>query len=202
PLLLRVPAWCAAAGITINGKSVELTTTKLRWVELRRTWNKGDIVRLTLPMQIRVKTWERNNNAVSVYRGPLAYSLNIGERWSKYAGTDAWPCYEVFPTTPWNFGLELDRTNQAESFTVIQRKGSNAAQPFTPDAAPILLETKGRRIPGWKLESNGMTGLLQESPVRTKAPAETITLIPMGCARLRISAFPVIGDGPDAHTWR
>ncbi|HTY37377.1 MAG TPA: beta-L-arabinofuranosidase domain-containing protein, partial [Bacteroidota bacterium] len=47
PLLLRVPAWCAAAGITINGKSVELTTTKLRWVELRRTWNKGDIVRLT-----------------------------------------------------------------------------------------------------------------------------------------------------------
>jgi len=26
-------------------------------------------------------------------------------------------------------------------------------------------------------------------------------LIPMGCARLRISAFPVIGDGPDAKPW-
>jgi hypothetical protein len=30
---------------------------------------------------------------------------------------------------------------------------------------------------------------------------ETVTLIPMGCARLRISAFPVIGEGPDAQPW-
>jgi hypothetical protein len=31
---------------------------------------------------------------------------------------------------------------------------------------------------------------------------EEITLIPMGCARLRISAFPTIGEGPDAHVWK
>jgi hypothetical protein len=30
---------------------------------------------------------------------------------------------------------------------------------------------------------------------------ETVTLIPMGAARLRISAFPVISDGPDAREW-
>src|SRR5204862_4766950 len=30
---------------------------------------------------------------------------------------------------------------------------------------------------------------------------ETLTLVPMGAARLRISAFPVIGQGKDAHVW-
>jgi hypothetical protein len=32
-------------------------------------------------------------------------------------------------------------------------------------------------------------------------PLETVTLVPMGSARLRVSALPVIGDGPDAHAW-
>jgi hypothetical protein len=30
---------------------------------------------------------------------------------------------------------------------------------------------------------------------------ENITLIPMGAARLRISAFPVIGENTDTHHW-
>ncbi len=42
---------------------------------------------------------------------------------------------------------------------------------------------------------------MQQSPVKSSEPVETVTLIPMGCARLRISAFPVIGEGPDAQPW-
>ena len=30
------------------------------------------------------------------------------------------------------------------------------------------------------------------SPVASAEPTETVTLIPMGCARLRLSAFPLI----------
>ena len=44
-------------------------------------------------------------------------------------------------------------------------------------------------------------GKIQQSPVKSDEPTETVTLIPMGCARLRISAFPTIGTGPDAHEW-
>ena len=42
---------------------------------------------------------------------------------------------------------------------------------------------------------------MQPSPIKSAEPLETVTLIPMGAARLRIAAFPVIGDGPDAHEW-
>jgi hypothetical protein len=60
------------------------------------------------------------------------------------------------------------------------------------DAAPIELKARARRVSAWKQEANGIVGELPTSPVRTEAQAEQITLIPMGCARLRISAFPVV----------
>jgi hypothetical protein len=37
-----------------------------------------------------------------------------------------------------------------------------------------------------------MTGELPASPVSSDQADEEITLIPMGCARLRISVFPVL----------
>jgi hypothetical protein len=43
---------------------------------------------------------------------------------------------------------------------------------------------------------------VQQSPVKSEERTETVTLIPMGCARLRISAFPWIGEGPDATEWK
>jgi hypothetical protein len=46
-----------------------------------------------------------------------------------------------------------------------------------------------------------LCAVLQASPARSEQPVEKITLIPMGAARLRISAFPTIGTGADAHPW-
>jgi hypothetical protein len=37
--------------------------------------------------------------------------------------------------------------------------------------------------------------------VLSEQPVETVSLIPMGAARLRIAAFPVIGNGPSSHRW-
>ncbi len=48
-------------------------------------------------------------------------------------------------------------------------------------------------MPEWRLEPNGLAGEIQPSPVKTEEPAEEITLIPMGAARLRITMFPVAG---------
>jgi hypothetical protein len=74
-------------------------------------------------------------------------------------------------------------------------------QPFTPATAPIELRAPAKQIPEWKLDTLGLVGKLQASPVKSDQPTETVTLIPMGASRLRITAFPVIGQGPDAHTW-
>ena len=194
PLLLRVPGWCPEPQVRINGRSEASPRSRDGWITLNRLWRPGDQVTLTLPMSIEVKVWSENKNAVSVNRGPLTYSLAIGERWQRYGGTDRWPAFEVFPTTPWNFGLLLDPQDPADSIRLLLQKRAIAPQPFTPENAPVTLRAKGKRIPDWKQEANGLVAEIPPSPVRSSEPAEDITLIPMGCARLRITAFPQVTE--------
>jgi DUF1680 family protein len=200
PLVLRVPAWCRNPSFRLNGRQVAQPRSTGQWLVLDRTWSANDKIVLTLPANITVQVWRENRGAVSVNRGPLTYSLKIGERWARHGGSDEFPAQEVYATTPWNYGLVLNTGNPEQSFEVV-RSGQSAAQPFTPEDAPVMLRAKGRRIPAWKLESNGMVGEIQAGPVKSEEPLETITLIPMGAARLRISSFPLVGSGPDAHSW-
>lgn len=202
PFTLRIPSWCQRPEVTVNGKPVPLPKSARGWAVIERTWRDGDKLRLSLPAGITATVWTKNRNTVSIHRGPLTYSLKIGERWERKEGTEKWPGFEVYPTTPWNYGLIIDLQNPASSFEVVRRKEPPAPQPFTLAAAPITLRAKGRRIPQWKLEPNGMVGEVQLGPVRSNEPVEEIELIPMGCARLRISSFPQIGEGPHARVWK
>ena len=203
PLYLRVPRWCENASAKVNGKAVRFASKPLSYVVLDREWKDGDTVSLRLPMQVRVQKWAKNHDAVSVNYGPLTFSLKIGERWERCGGTDAWPELEVFPTTPWNYGLVFNEQKPAKSFKVVKSSGRPLpAQPFTPGTAPIEIRAEARRIPAWKQDSLGLVGKLQFSPVKSDQPVETVTLIPMGAARLRISSFPIIGQGKDAQDWK
>ena len=202
PLYLRLPRWCLEASVKINGKAVPLKAKPIAYAVLDRTWRDGDSITLQLLMRVSVRRWEKNNYSASVDYGPLSFSLKIGERWSRCGGTDAWPEFEVFPTTPWNYGLVLDQKNPAKAFKLVRNPGPLAAQPFAPDAAPLELRARAKKIPAWKQDSLGLVGKLQPSPVKSTTPNDTITLIPMGAARLRVTAFPVIGTGKDAREWK
>jgi hypothetical protein len=190
PLYLRIPEWCKNARILVNGEDLKAQAQPSSYIVLKRTWSNGDQVRLDLPQNIEVKTWTKLGNAVSVRRGPLWYSLKIGERWNRYGGTEEWPAFEILPTTSWNYGLALNPANPASTISLTAQKPPGY-QPFTPEAAPIILRAKARRIPLWK-EEKRMAGELPASPVQTGEPLEDITLIPMGCARLRIASFPTV----------
>jgi len=192
PLYLRVPQWCQAASVAVNGEVVVQSARPLTWVRVERSWQAGDRVLLQLPMEVALTRWRSNANAVSVRRGPLWYSLKIGERWVRNGGTDEWPAYEVFPATPWNYALLLDPSAGPGAFGVVRRSGLLAGQPFAVEGSPIELTARGRRLPEWKLDANGLIGRLPPSPVHADEPTEEITLVPMGCARLRVSAFPTI----------
>jgi hypothetical protein len=202
PLYLRVPRWCDSAALSINGAAARVTSKPLEFIRIEREWRDGDLVTLRLPMKLAVRRWPKNQNAASVDFGPLSFSLAIKERFASYGGRDSkWPEWEVFPDSPWNYGLVLDGQNPADSFKLIASDKPLSSQPFTPETVPIRLEATGRRIPNWQIDSHNVVGKLQPSPVKSDQPDEKITLIPMGAARLRLSMFPVIGLAPDAHDW-
>jgi len=200
-LHLRIPRWCEKPSLSINGVEHSLKTGPLSYAVIKRNWKDGDALTLKLPMQVTVRKWEKNHQAISVDYGPLAFSLKIGEKWSRYGKEEAWPEWEVFPTTPWNYGIELNPGNSSESFQVVKKSGAPAANPFTHETAPIELHAQARKIPAWTLDRLSLVGKLQDSPVKSEEPLETVTLIPMGAARLRISSFPVIGKANDARAW-
>ena len=216
PLYLRLPAWCAAPQVSVNGVASAINSKQGKFVRIEREWKNGDVVTLRLPMQVSLQKWERNHNSVSVDYGPLTFSLKIGERydrhdstktaigdssWQKGADASKWPSYEIHPTTAWNYGLVLDEKNPEKSFTVKQGNWPANDFPFTTESAPITMTVKAKRIPEWTLDRHGLCAVLQDSPVLSDEPVETVSLIPMGAARLRISAFPVIGEGASAHRW-
>jgi hypothetical protein len=187
PLTLRIPGWCAHARVTVNGADAGVRPVAGKWVIIDRTWKNGDVVHLELPSDFALKVWKEKT--VSVSRGPLTYALKIGERWERSGGTDAWPAFELFPTTPWNYALVADLANPARSFELV-RKDATDPRPFTPGSVPLELHARAARIPAWKQESNGLVGQIPGSPLRAATQVESVTLIPMGCERLRVSVFP------------
>src|SRR5262249_26573361 len=58
-----------------------------------------------------------------------------------------------------------------------------------------------RKIPAWEQDKFGLIGKLQASPAISTEPVETVSLIPMGAARLRLTCLPTVGQGRDAHEW-
>lgn len=186
PLALRIPSWARGPRLAVNGRP-EAVPAGAPWVTLERLWQNGDRIELVLPRQIEVRRWPERWNAASVHYGPLAFSLKIEEDWRAYGGEGDWRQYEVFPKSAWNYALDLAAPLELEP------AGPVPAQPFEPGSVPLRIRARARRVPEWRLEPNGLPGEIQQSPVRTDAPAETVTLIPMGAARLRISMLPVAG---------
>ena len=204
PLYLRIPGWCDKPAIKINGKAVTLAAQGGQLVRVHRIWADGDKLTLELPMVIKLARWAKNKDSVSVNRGPLTYSIKIGEKYVQHGNKDpkaAWPAWQIMPTTPWNYGLVVDAAKPEQSIKLVTKAWPADDQPFASDSTPLELKISARIIPTWVENYWGTVDRLQPSPVKVDTKTETVSMIPMGAGRLRMSALPVIGDGPDAKPW-
>ncbi|HUF63253.1 MAG TPA: beta-L-arabinofuranosidase domain-containing protein [Verrucomicrobiales bacterium] len=201
PLFLPLPGWCPAPQLSINGEIQNFAAHPGHWIRVDRTWESGDTVGLKLPMQISLRTWARNHDSASVDRGPLTFSLRIEESYVRAGGDGSWPGWEIHPLSPWNFALIIDPSDPARSFETVERPWPADNTPFTLDGAPVELLARARRVPEWRLDRFGLVAPLQASPVATAEPEEIVRLVPMGAARLRISAFPVAARDGQGHLW-
>ena len=112
-------------------------------------------------------------------------------KWQDGADAEAWPAYEIYPDSPWNYALVLDADDPLKHLNVVKRSWPADDFPFTQAAAPVVIEAKGRRVPGWGIDEYGLADVLPDESAVKSPQVESILLVPMGSARLRISAFPV-----------
>lgn len=213
PLYLRVPAWVKGYALAVNGEPVQCEPKPGQMVRIIREFRSGDTIRVTMDMETEVIRWPVHGGA-SVRRGPLWYSLRIGEKWSEhpdlgngaYTSVPEWPNLEVEPTTPWNYALVVNGVGASEAGARrtgigVHREGESGQIPWASDSPPVVLSATGRKVPQWQLQNECFVGALQQSPVRVDTPEEDIELVPLGCARLRISVFPVASSGPSSVEW-
>jgi hypothetical protein len=191
----------------INGNTINVNATASSYIRIENKWKQGDIVELTLPMKLSLTKWTENKNSVSVNYGPLIFSLKIDEyyqkvnskesaigdsKWQASADQTKWPAYNIYPASLWNYGLALDDQSITNQFEIIKKAWPQNDFPFTHQDVPLILKAKGKLIPNWTSDQYGLCGILPPSPVIVHTKEEIIELIPMGAARLRISAFPVV----------
>ncbi len=55
PLWVRVPGWCDAPELRLNGSPIDAGPAQKGFWRIERVWRKGDVVRLTFPMKPRVE---------------------------------------------------------------------------------------------------------------------------------------------------
>jgi uncharacterized protein len=184
PLLLRIPAWADNTEVLVNGRRVEVATAGT-FARVEREWNRGDRVELSFAMPPRVVTGF--NGSVSVERGPLVFAYCIGQDWLKLRDREMTADWQVYPTTQWNYALELDSLEKPQNIKVSEHPLTS--RPFAAEGTPIELHVPARLLPSWTA-NEGAAAQVPESPVESSERTEAITLVPYAAAKLRITSFP------------
>lgn len=211
-LALRIPEWRTDPDLLLNGQPAT-APTRGGFVWIRRVWCPGDVLDLDLTPPIRAE--RRPSGGVAITRGPLVYALAVGEDWrrlpSRGESTAPFFDWEVYPSTPWNFAVNLD-LDQPEGSLRLER-GRLGELPFAAEPLAVRLRGRGRRVADWALVDNS-AGPLPASPVTSDSVEEDLTLVPYGCARLRVAEMPyyrpeedktvetrvIVGQGPYRYT--
>ncbi len=182
----RIPRW--AEGATLDRKPVKAGTL----ARLERTFRNGDVFWLELPMRVRQ---ERHSGGVSVYRGPILYSLPIAENDERVTEGEEkcsreCPAHYLTPASAWNYAMPLFADAEA-SIVVEQVPVQCVVDEFE---APRTLVVPLYRRSDWVAEEGYNSERTPSVPPPKKADASAVELrrlVPMGSTRLRISVFPI-----------
>lgn len=193
PLQFRIPGWCKEAGISVNGQKLR-SEKGGQIITIERTWKDKDILTLHFPMEVTTSTWAKNSRAIE--RGPLVYALKLEERWEKGNEPTEGDYFSIYPVGPWNYGLTEEGVKKPVEHYSVVAKPMPESFVWNQKNAPITITAPARRIPNWK----AVDGVAHQ-PVTNRSnvyqgevgkDVETISLIPYGCTKVRIVAFPVV----------
>ena len=201
PLEFRIPGWCMAPALSVNGSAVTIERNPRGFARVDRTWKPGDTVGLHLPMTASLRTGVDASPGATHDGAHRATRVTIPEedsiRGVPYASVSYGPLLFALPipdtadaNTPdlsarWQYALDVQEPNLAVERTAMPDKWN------WPLAAPLKLQANAVEVT-WNPDPRSPR--LPLLPVAKREPAERVTLIPYGCTKFRISMFPVTAE--------
>lgn len=210
-LFLRIPGWCEKPTLLHNKEELPLNV-KNGFVTVERLFANGDLLILNLPSEISVKDWGKDGQFVE--KGPLLYTYGMkGDRQideNEPHSSPDFPAYNIYPDKPFNYAILPEEGLTFEKAPVKE-------YPFTIENTPFTIRVKARKVNSWKIKKRNSidpvynlytrpwvrehkTGKFIFTP---RYPAskksllseglgeiETITLVPYGAAKVRVTVFP------------
>ncbi|QRV99016.1 glycoside hydrolase family 127 protein [Ceratobasidium sp. AG-Ba] len=183
---LRVPKWALEDGITVKdasfgdvGVAIESQHAKFSVVSGISTF------RVLYKPSIRIERLPRST--VALHRGPLLYAYDIPKTvrvTNRHPNEHRAVDLQMLPNGPWQYAIDpstvrYHQTSGQLSSPVFDRGGS----PATLTVTACLVE--------WGIAGKTFADAPPRKP-ECIGPLETITLVPYGSTRLRISEFPVM----------
>jgi uncharacterized protein len=78
-LKIRHPKWVGPVlKVTVNGEPIAAASKPGEYLSIDRTWSKGDIVNVALPMSLRTEPMENAPNRVAIMYGPILLAGQLG----------------------------------------------------------------------------------------------------------------------------
>ena len=195
--------WCSSLEITINGTAWRGKPVPGKIARMRRRWRPGDRVGLRFEVPIRLIPHPETalrESGMAVQRGHYCMRCRCRRTGSSIRHARLGPAvnrsaYQLLPKrrSGWNVALSVAPDDPDASFTLVKRRVSGKANPWERAHAPIGLRTRVRRVKNWgpggdrqHPETPGMPFKPMELAERTS----TVTLLPYGSTRLRLTYLP------------
>jgi DUF1680 family protein len=76
-LALRIPAWASGFALNVNGKPAAAERER-GYAVVQRRWRRGDVVTLSLPLDLRLEPTPGDESVIALVRGPLVLAADLG----------------------------------------------------------------------------------------------------------------------------
>ena len=181
-IFLRLPSWADRMMAIKNGEKLNP----------EGGFFVADIAEPCANIEIRFNpatTLERRGGRRScVTRGPLVFSLNVEASWKRVNDKPEFGEYsrgdwELRPLSKWNYAISENGLEAEE--------GPISDIPFSGAHPPVRVKVEGREVGNW----GSSDGRIPDFPADPAfGQEESLSLIPYGCAKLRVTELPVVEE--------
>ncbi len=184
-LYLRVPEWAGSFECKLNGEPISAAPAN-GYLALKRTFRAGDRIELVLPMGPRMQ--KEASGGCTVRLGALLLALPVQSEQRVLRGKPPFADYEFLPRSNWRFAIDPGELSAA----TIERRAPGET-PFADDCPPLVLRLKMAPVSEqvWPMVRHSAGPIPPPFAAAPEAYTEQ-TLVPYGCARLRIVQFPIV----------